>query len=300
MTERSETVGFIGLGVMGSAMAEHLLNEGFSLVIYDIDQAKCRPLVSNINCLSAETPAEVMRLSSRLITMLPTSDHVDTVLFGNNGITSEIKSGDLILEMSTGKVDQLEQQAKRIEAYKAIFIDAPVCLSPVEAATGELIALVGGDLASIQNADEILASLSKRIIHAGPTGFGLRLKLINNYMSMVNHVLTGEVLALAKAVGLERSMTVSLLQSTAAGRGQLRTNYPKKVLQGDTSADFSIEMGIKDLSMSINMLEEFQDIASFGIMAKNLFSEAAKEGYGIKDCTAMLEYFDEKISSSSD
>ena len=63
MTERSETVGFIGLGVMGSAMAGHLLNEGFSLVIYDIDQAKCRPLVSNINCLSAETPAEVMRLS---------------------------------------------------------------------------------------------------------------------------------------------------------------------------------------------------------------------------------------------
>ena len=299
MTERSETVGFIGLGVMGSAMAGHLLNEGFSLVIYDIDQAKCRPLVSNINCLSAETPAEVMRLSSRLITMLPTSDHVDTVLFGNNGITSEIKSGDLILEMSTGKVDQLEQQAKRIEAYKAVLIDAPVCLSPVEAATGELIALVGGDLESMQSADEILASLSKRIIHAGPTGFGLRLKLINNYMSMVNHVLTGEVLALAKAVGLDRTMTVGLLQSTAAGRGQLGTNYLKKVLQGDTTADFSVDMGIKDLSMSISMLEEFQDIASFGIMARNLFREASKEGYGMKDCTAILEYFDEKISRSS-
>lgn len=299
MNERSERVGFIGLGVMGSAMARHLLNEGFDLVIYDIDQAKCGPLVSNANCFMAETPAEVMRLSSRLITMLPTSDHVDTVLFGEIGIISEIKPGDLILEMSTGKVDQLEQQAKRIEPYKAIFIDAPVCLSPVEAATGELIALVGGDLESIESANEILNSLSQSVVHAGPTGFGLRLKLINNYMSMVNHVLTGEVLALAKAVGLDRPMTVGLLQNTAAGRGQLGTNYPKKVLRGDTSADFSIDMGIKDLSMSINMLKDFEDNASFGIMAKNLFLKAAKEGYGVKDCTSILEYFDEKISSSS-
>ena len=297
MTKRSERIGFIGLGVMGSPMARRLLTEGFNLTIYDTDKAKSGPLASHINCINAETPAEVMRLSSRLIIMLPTSDHVDTVLFGDKGIISEIKPADLILEMSTGNVAQLEQQAERIIAKKAIFIDAPVCLSPAEAATGQLISLVGGDRDSLKCADKILASLSQRIIHAGPTGFGLRLKLINNYMSMVNHVLTGEVLALAKAVGLGRPITVDLLQSTAAGRGQLRTNFPKKVLNGDTSADFSVNMGIKDLSMSISMLEKFQDMASFGHIARNHFREAAEEGYGVKDCTAILEYFDEKISN---
>lgn len=238
MIKRSERVGFIGLGVMGSAMARHLLTEGFNLAVYDIDKAKCGPLVSHANCLNAKTPAEVMRLSSRLIIMLPSSNDVDTVLFSDKGIVSEIKPGDLILEMSTGNVVQLNQQAQRIKASKAILIDAPVCLSPAEAASGQLITLVGGDLDSIESADKILSSLSQRVIHAGPTGFGLRLKLINNYMSMINHVLTGEVLALAKAVGLDRPMTVDLLQNTAAGRGQLATNYPKKVLQGDTSADF--------------------------------------------------------------
>ncbi len=296
MTKRSERVGFIGLGVMGSAMAKRLLAEGFNLAVYDIDKAKSSAFASNINCLNAETPAEVMKLSSRLIIMLPTSDHVDDVLFGDKGIVSEINPNDLILEMSTGNISQLEQQAQRIKSYKAIFIDAPVCLSRAEAATGQLIALVGGDLDALKSADKILASLSQRVIHAGPFGFGLRLKLINNYMSMVNHVLTGEVLALAKAVGLDRTMTVDLLQNTAAGRGQLRTNYPKKVLKGDTSADFSIDMGIKDLSMSISMLQEFQDIASLGISARNHFSEAAEAGYGVKDCTAILEYFDRKIS----
>lgn len=296
MIKRSERVGFIGLGVMGSAMARHLLTEGFNLAVYDIDKAKCGPLVSHANCLNAKTPAEVMRLSSRLIIMLPSSNDVDTVLFSDKGIVSEIKPGDLILEMSTGNVVQLNQQAQRIKASKAILIDAPVCLSPAEAASGQLITLVGGDLDSIESADKILSSLSQRVIHAGPTGFGLRLKLINNYMSMINHVLTGEVLALAKAVGLDRPMTVDLLQNTAAGRGQLATNYPKKVLQGDTSADFSVDMGIKDLSMSISMLTKFQDIVSFGTIARNHFREASEEGYGEKDCTAILEYFDKKIS----
>ena len=298
MTNRTERVGFIGLGVMGSAMAKHLLVEGFSLAVYDINKSKSSALAQNNNCLIAETPAEVMKLSSRLIIMLPNSDQVDNVLFSDKGIVSEINPGDVILEMSTGNIFQLEQQAQRIESQKAIFIDAPVCLSPAEAALGQLISLVGGDLDAVEKADKILASLSQRVIHAGPVGFGLRLKLINNYMSMVNHVLTGEVLALAKAVGLDRSLTVDLLQNTAAGRGQLRTNYPKKVLKGDTTADFSIDMGIKDLSMSISMLREFHDIVSFGIIARNHFSEAAEAGYGSMDCTTILEYFDAKISST--
>ncbi len=298
MIKRSERIGFIGLGVMGSLMAKHLLKDGFNLALYDIDQGRCKPLANNDSCLMAKSPAEVMRLSSRLVTMLPTSNHVNIVLFGEEGAVSEITPGDLIIEMSTGEVKLLEQQAERIKTHNATLIDAPVCLSPAEAATGDLIALVGGDVDDLERADELLSSLTQRVIHAGPKGFGLRLKLINNYMSMVNHVLTGEVLALAKAVGLDRPLTVDLLQTTAAGRGQLQTNYPKKVLRGDTSADFSVDMGIKDLSMAISMLNDFEGNASFGILARKLFDSAAKAGYGDKDCTAVLEYFDEKITDT--
>ena len=298
MIKRSERIGFIGLGVMGSLMATHLLKDGFNLALYDIDEEKCKPLVDNDSCVMAKSPAEVMRSSSRLITMLPTSDHVDIVLFGEKGVASEIMPGDLIIEMSNGEVKLLEQQAERIKTQNATLIDAPVCLSPAEAATGDLIALVGGDNSSLEAVAGLLASLTQRVIHAGPTGFGLRLKLINNYMSMVNHLLTGEVLALAKAVGLDRPLTVDLLQNTAAGRGQLVTNYPKKVLRGDVSADFSVNMGIKDLSMAISMVNNFEENASFGILARKLFGSAADAGFGDKDCTAVLEYFDKKIAGT--
>ena len=298
MTECHEQVGLVGLGTMGAAMARHLLDGGWSLVLHDTDKTKFAPFEGYANCVMAGSPAETMRLCTRLVTMLPTSDHVEQALFGDAGAVAEIKAGDLVIEMSTGQLHMLEQQAQQLEKMGAALVDAPVCLSPAEAASGDLITLVGGRTEDIARAADLLEALSQRIIHAGPIGYGLRLKLVNNYMSMINHVLTGEVLALARAAGLDRQITIDLLQNTAAGRGQLLTNFPKKVLRGDTSADFPITMGIKDLSMAINMFEAMQGDASFGALARTLFDDAAKAGHGARDCTAMLEYFDNKLAAT--
>ena len=298
MTERHEQVGLLGLGTMGAAMARHLLDGGWSLILYDTDKTKFAAFEGYANCVIAGSPAETMRQCTRLVTMLPTSDHVEQALFGDAGAVAEIKAGDLVIEMSTGQLHMLEQQAQQLEKMGAALVDAPVCLSPAEAASGDLITLVGGRTEDIARAADLLEALSQRIIHAGPIGYGLRLKLVNNYMSMINHVLTGEVLALARAAGLDRQLTIDLLQNTAAGRGQLLTNFPKKVLRGDTSADFPITMGIKDLSMAINMFEAMQGDASFGALARTLFDDAAKAGHGARDCTAMLEYFDNKLAAT--
>jgi len=198
--------------------------------------------------------------------------------------------------MSTGQIDQFERQAKQIKGLDAILIDAPVCLSPAEAATGNLISLVGGDKDDVERILDLLDAISQRVVYAGPASYGLRLKLVNNYMSMINHVLTAEVLALATAVGLNRQLTVDLLQNTAAGRGQLLTNFPKKVLRGDVTADFPINMGIKDLSMAISMFGNMKSNATFGSLARQYFDDAAEAGFGSKDCTAVLEYLDEKFA----
>ena len=95
-------------------------------------------------------------------------------------------------------------------------------------------------------------------------------------MAMINHVLTGEVLSFANTVGLARELTVSVLSSTAAGKGQLLTNFPKKVLAGDISPDFSINMGIKDLDMALELAEKSNFDPSFGKLAHSIFSKAKK------------------------
>ncbi len=290
-----DAVGFIGLGTMGAAMAQRLLDCGFNLIVYDINEIAVAPFRSNQNCRVARSPAEVGAGANRVITILPTSDQVDDVLFSETGLAREMPQGGLVIEMTTGRLEQLERQAQELSRAGHRMIDAPVCLSPREAVTGQLIALAGGEGRDVDRARDVLDSLASRIIHTGPVGFGLRLKLINNYMSMINHVLTGEVLALAQSVGLEREMTVDLLQNTAAGRGQLLTNYPKKVLKGDVTPDFPIRMAIKDLKMSAAMFAANDVPPAFGQLAQSLFSEAEVAGYGDQDCTAILNFLDAKF-----
>ena len=125
---------------------------------------------------------------------------------------------------------------------------------------------------------------------------GLKAKLVNNYMAMVNNAVTGETLSLAKALGLDLRAMAKLMSSTAAGLGQLNTNYPKKVLAGDLTPDFPIFMAIKDLTMAIELAEMVNNKGQFGRMARAEFINADKAGMGSLDQTAILEYF---ISSQS-
>ena len=108
---------------------------------------------------------------------------------------------------------------------------------------------------------------------------------------MVNNAVTGETLSLAKALGLDMVAMAKLMSSTAAGLGQLNTNYPKKVLAGDLTPDFPIFMAVKDLNMAIELAETVSNKAQFGRMARAEFINADKAGMGSLDQTAILEYF---------
>jgi hypothetical protein len=92
MNTRKDKIGFIGLGIMGAPMATHLIKTGWDVIAFDIDKAKCSSLEESTNCVIARSPEEVMNLASRLITILPTSDHVEEVLFGKHGASTEIQS----------------------------------------------------------------------------------------------------------------------------------------------------------------------------------------------------------------
>lgn len=291
----SETVGMIGLGTMGRPMARRLLDCGFSLVLHDRDETVLNLFSDLPGCRIAESPAELAKLCQRVITMLPTSDVVETVLFGTDGMAQALLPGSLVMESSTGSVSQLESQAERLNAMGVHMIDAPFGRSPREAARGKLVAMVGGTDAEHAMVADLLDALAEKTIIAGPLGYGLRLKLVNNYMAMINHVLTGEVLALGAAIGLGREQTVSLLSTTAAGRGQLLTNFPNKVLRGDISPDFPVSMGIKDLDMALQLFHDHGLEAGFGRLARQGFVAAAEAGHGGDDCTAMLKYFDSQM-----
>ena len=294
-----KTIGFIGLGTMGAPIATRLLNCGFSLILYDIDIRKLEIFSKSSNCEIALSPKDIGKSAQRVITILPNSDIVSEVLFGDDGLIHSLSDGSLVIEMSTGSVPAFIKQAEKLAEKKLQMVDLPVGRSPAEALEGQLIAMAGIDKDHAGAVVDIAEAIAEETIYTGKLGDGLRLKLVNNYMAMIGHVLAAEVLALALKVGLNRNQTVCLLQKTAAGRGQLLTNFPKKVLANDITPDFPVSMGIKDIDMALELFSSIGQEGKFGTLANQIFMKASNNGYSDKDCTSVLNYLDEAFNLQS-
>jgi len=294
-----KTIGFIGLGTMGAPIATRLLNCGFSLILYDINIRKLEIFSKSSNCEIALSPKDIGKSAQRVITILPNSDIVSEVLFGDDGLIHSLSDGSVVIEMSTGSVPAFIKQAEKLAEKKLQMVDLPVGRSPAEALEGQLIAMAGIDKDHAGAVVDIAEAIAEETIYTGKLGDGLRLKLVNNYMAMIGHVLAAEVLALALKVGLNRNQTVCLLQKTAAGRGQLLTNFPKKVLANDITPDFPVSMGIKDIDMALELFSSIGQEGKFGTLANQIFMKASNNGYSDKDCTSVLNYLDEAFNLQS-
>lgn len=279
----------IGLGVMGAPMAKNILSKGFDLACCDANEAALLPF-REIAPVVSTRPAEAAAGRSIIITIVPTSDIVETVLFGEDGALNAADSPCLVIDMSTSSYKKTMQISERLASLGHKFIDAPVGRTPREAITGNLLVMAGGDAADIEMARGLFAAVGDTVIHVGPTGSGLKAKLVNNYMAMINNVVTGETLSFAHRVGLDIAAMATLMSTTAAGLGQLNTNYPKKVLADDLSPDFPISMAIKDLNMAIELADMFQQEPEFGMVARHLLEQADEAGMGALDQTAIMKH----------
>ena len=289
---------FIGLGVMGGPIIKNIVKDDLDLMVYDIDPKKRETWRSEgFSCPNSQ---EVAAKGANIVfTILPTSEAVESAIFNENtnskSVINSVAKGCIFIDMTTGSISKLLELSRRLGTLGHRLIDAPVGRSPREAKAGKSLIMAGGDQKDIEIVRPIFQSFADTIVHVGEIGDGLRLKLVNNYMAMVNHVLTGEVLSFAKSVGLDRNITVDVLSTTAAGKGQLLTNFPQKVLVGDISPDFSIKMGIKDLNMALELASNSNFDPKFGQLSLKIFSNATEFGMGDQDCTAILNYFN-KVS----
>lgn len=281
-------VGFIGLGVMGSPMAKRLGAAGHGVRVFDISESARSAFASIDNFHVADSPAEVAKGCDYLFTMLPSSSHVEEALFGNDGAAALLNDNALVVEMSTGNAESTLKFASRLERMGLRLIDAPVGRTPADAAAGTLLLLVGGSSDTIEEVRPILMVMGDELVHVGPLGSGIKLKLVNNYMTMVGMVMTAETLMFANKLGLDRDTTVHVLQNTTAGRGQINVNYPRKVLAGDITPDFPLRLGLKDLSLALELGQSAGAPLALGGAARELFSVAKSWGRSEQDCTAML------------
>ena len=281
------SIAFLGLGVMGGAMLRCLVRHGFDVAGYDVSAAAMARL-ADVAYRQAASPADAARGRQVVITMLPTSVHVREALFGKNGAAAALAPGALVIEMSTGDAMETDRIAAELAAMGLRCIDAPVGRTPRHAAEGKALIMAGGSAADLADARPLFEAMADEIVHVGPLGSAIRLKLVNNYMSMVGMVLTGEALMFAAKLGLDRATVVKVLSGTTAGRGQLLTNFPNKVLAGDITPDFPLRMGYKDIHLAMNLAASVGAPLGLGAYAQEMFALAKSWGRQDQDCTAML------------
>ena len=184
-------IAFIGLGQMGAPMASNLLKQGHQLHVYDVNPQAVQALIEK-GAASAATPADAARGAEFIITMLPNGDLVRAVLFGENGVCDGLSRDALVIDMSTIHPLQTDKLIAEMVERGFSMMDAPVGRTSDHAIAGTLLLLAGGTSQQVERATPVLMAMGNELIEAGGPGMGIRVKLINNYMSIALNALSAE------------------------------------------------------------------------------------------------------------
>ncbi|MDO9638319.1 MAG: NAD(P)-binding domain-containing protein [Pseudotabrizicola sp.] len=283
-----EKIGFIGLGRMGRPMASNLIKKGFELIVHDVNAEAVDALV-NLGADAGTSVADVAARSDVIITMLPNSAIVAQVISGADGVLSAARKGALVMDMSTIDPNTTDAIAADCKAHGIGFVDAPVGRLATHADIGQSLFMVGGEEADFERVKSMLEAMGSTIYHCGPCGAGTRSKIVNNFLAVSLCQLNAEALTLATGLGLDIENTLDVLYGTTATNGQLKINWLQKVLVGDTSAGFTIDLAHKDLTLVMESANAAKVPMPMAAAAREAFSQARARKFGGKDFSAMLD-----------
>jgi len=252
----SETIGFIGLGIMGRGMARNLLEAGFDVVVWNRTRSRMGPLLE-AGADGAENPADLASRSDIVITCVSDTPDVKEVIAGDAGVLEGIRAGSLVVDMSTISPHVTRMLAEQISEKGAHMLDAPISGGSEGAADGTLSIMVGGEAEQVERAMPAFRAMGKTITHVGLIGAGQTVKLVNQILVVVNMWAVGEALLFASAAGLDLEKTLSAVTGGAAGSWMLANRGPQ-VAERDWRPGFTIDLQQKDLRLALEAADEME------------------------------------------
>lgn len=285
--QKQETVGFIGLGLMGRPMAKNLLKAGYAVVAHSRSQGPVDDVVS-AGAERANSPAEVARKATRIITMVPDSPDVERVLEGENGVFSAMQRGTILIDMSTIAPAVARRLAARAKALGATMLDAPVSGGEIGAVNASLSIMVGGDADAFATVKPILDSMgnAERVIRIGDSGAGQTCKVCNQMVIGGALAAVSEAFALARKAGVDPALVrQALLGGFAASR--VLEVHGERILNGNYKPGFRASLYAKDLRIAANTLAEFGAPAPVSAAVHQLVEAQVAAGEGEDDYSAL-------------
>jgi 2-hydroxy-3-oxopropionate reductase len=284
-----ETIGFIGLGLMGRPMAKNLMKAGYSLVVHSRSEGPINELVS-AGAARASSSADIARRASRIITMVPDSPDVELVLDGPNGVFSALQRGTIIIDMSSIAPGVARRLALRARTLGGSMLDAPVSGGDIGAVAGTLSIMVGGDAESFATVKPILDVMGnpEKVVRIGESGAGQLCKLCNQMVIGGTLVAVAEALALARKSGVDAGkVREALLGGFAASR--VLEVHGERALKGTYTPGFKTHLYAKDMRNVIATLAEHDSPAPVAAVVQQLLHATMAAGYGEEDNSVMAK-----------
>jgi 3-hydroxyisobutyrate dehydrogenase len=274
------TVGFIGLGSMGSGMTRNLQKSGYDLVVHDIRAESAAALLAG-GARWAESPAEVAAHSDLVITMLPTPRHISDVVLGNAGILAGIADGGTWIDMSTSVPEVADRVRAEQDGRGLHVLDAPVSGMSVGAADGTLQIFVGGEADDVERVRPVLEAMGDpdRILHVGGHGAGYATKLMINQLWFSHLVATAEVLAIGVKAGVDLGVLREALIASPANSTFVERDVLSILDHGDYDEGFAIALACKDLGLSVDLARAVGVPAELSALVEQIYRRA-RASYG--------------------
>ncbi|PRO64263.1 NAD(P)-dependent oxidoreductase [Alkalicoccus urumqiensis] len=281
--------GFIGTGVMGSAMAGHLMDAGFEVHIYTRTKKKAEPLLEK-GAVWQEDPASLTKAVDAVLTMVGYPEDVRDIYFGENGILDNGREGTLLVDLTTSRPDLAEQIAEEASKRGMHAVDAPVSGGDVGAEEGTLAVMSGGTKKAFSLAEPLFHAFGRRIEYMGGPGAGQLTKAANQIAIAGTMMGVSESLAFAKESGLDPDQVLSVIETGAAGSFSMSKLGPR-MLSGDNEPGFYIKHFVKDMRIAIETAREL-DLDLPGLeQAEKLYTKLMQEGWEDAGTQALFQYY---------
>jgi len=245
------TIGFIGLGLMGSAMTKNLMAEGFTVRGYDINPDRLREFAAR-GGTPADSPADAARGADVVMTSLMTAEIVAEVVTGERGALETMRPGTILIDTSTIHPDASAALAADLRARGLTMLDATLSGTSTQAQRRDLVVLVGGDKAAFEACMSIFKAIGRSIYHLGPNGAGARTKLVVNMILGLNRLALAEGLTLGLKQGLDGAKLLEVLKDSAA-YSRVMDLKGERMLEGRFDPEGKLSQHLKDVNLMLDL-----------------------------------------------
>ena len=263
---------FVGIGNMGWPMAARLVGAGFEVAVTDAVAGRAEAFVDQVGGKAVVSLADATKAADVLVTMLPTSVHVISVV---DDILPSLSSGKILVDMSSGAPAATQKIAADLRGIGVPVVDAPVSGGVSRAVTGELAIMTGGEAAALDRVDPLLRAMGTTIHRIGPVGAGQAMKALNNLVSAGGFLMAVEALVIGQQFGLDPSIMTDVLNASTGMNNSTQKKLKQFVLSRKFDSGFSLDLMVKDLSIALEVGRNGSAPTPFSALCREMWASAA-------------------------